>query len=203
MSTASISHIEYDPASATFQEDAKQVVAAGRANGGKFATYVPVDGKGEAVTVILHDKGSDDAKGAEALEAHNRKHPETGSSHLNDGPRKGISKIKTRTATVTHHGESSGAKPFALVFAVSYDAAQADALKGASQALAASNPSLCYHVVRRKDTPGHALVVVPVDALDELDRPAGESTQSVVETLKGAVTNVHLVKMKRLAEYSG
>lgn len=197
MSTASIVYIEYDPATATFQEGAKKIVEQGRANSGKFATYAPVDGGGHAVTVMLHEKDSEAEEKAQAVEDHTRKHAESGSPLAGDIPNHGVSKFQSRNATVSHHGDPS-AKPFAIVFAVSYDAGQADALKGAAQALT----SISYHVVRRADTPGHALVVVPVDSLDELDAAASGDAQSAIDAIKGAVTHVSMTKMKRLAEYS-
>ncbi len=197
MSTANLVYIEYDPAAATFQEGAKKIVEQGRASGGKFATYAPVDGGGHAVTVMLHEEGSEEAEHAQAVEDHTRKHAEGGSPLLKDVPTHGVSKFRSRNATVTSHGDPA-AKPFALVFAVSYDSNQADALKEAGKSLSSSS----FHIVRREDAPGHALVVVPVDSLDELDGPASSDTQSAVDAIKSAVTHVSMTKMKRLAEYS-
>ena len=197
MSTASLVYIKYDPSTATFQEGAKKIVEQGRANGGQFVTYAPAEGGGEAVTVMLHEKGSEAGDKAQAVEDHTRKHAESGSPIAADIPNHGVSKFQSRNATVTHHGNPT-VKPFAILFAVSFDAAQTDALKGASEALT----SLSYHVVRKEGTPGHALVVVPVDSLDELDAAASGDAQSAIDAIKGAVTHVSMTKMKRLAEYS-
>lgn len=200
MSTASISYIEYDPAEANFTGLAKETAEKGRANGHTFATYVPVDGEGMSVTVILHEEGSEAAQAAEAAEEHS-KHPETGAAALSEGAKGGVSKHYQRTAHISSHGEDAGAKPFALVFVVSYDADKADAIKDAGKALAEAKPSFRYHIVRRNGVAGHVLVVVPVDALDELDGPV-DGAQAVIDVLKDAVTDVTLIKTKRLAEYS-
>lgn len=202
MSTASVSYIEFDASEASLKDNVTKIVKAGRANGYKFATYIPVDGTGKAVTVVLHEANSADAKGAELVELHTRQDTKAGLSVLANGTKYGISKFKSRTAHITHHGEACEAKPYAIAFVVSYDKKHAADLKRAGHAITAHNPSFRFHVVRREGAAGNAVVVVPVDSLDELDKPVSAKAKPIVDVISKAVNSVSMIKLKRLADYS-
>jgi hypothetical protein len=203
MSTASVSYIEFDASEASLKDNVTKIVKAGRANGHKFATYIPVDGPtGKAVTVVLHEANSANAKGAELVELHTRQDTKAGLSVLANGTKYGISKFKSRTAHITHHGEACEAKPYAIAFLVSYDKKHAADLKRAGHAITAHNPSFRFHVVRREGVAGNAAVVVPVDSLDELDKPVSAKAKPIVDLISKAVNSVSVIKLKRLADYS-
>jgi hypothetical protein len=200
MSNASLVYVKHDPAQiAQHKASAKKVVAQARSKGAKFATFVPVDGKGEAVSVVLHEPGSPDEHGAALTELHTKMDPKTGAKTLASGPRQGIQALKARTVTITSHGQRSlAAKPYALAFAVSYKPEKAADLRNAAKAISAHNPAFSYHVIRRDGMKGHAVVVVPVSNLTDLDKPLSAAAAPIAEAIKGAVTNVSLVKLKRV-----
>jgi|SRR5208282_3472150 len=202
MSNASFVHAKYDPSNSELKASAKAIVAKAKANKAKFVTYVPVDGSGEGVTVVLHQSGSAHEHGAALAEFATKTHKGVGAKALAGGPKRGVKELRSRTATITSFGAATGPKPYAIAFAVSYKPEKAAELRRAGHAIAAHNPAFRYHVIRRDGLKGHAIVVVPVDDLNALDKPVSEKAQPLVKPFRDALTSVTAIKLRRVAALS-
>jgi hypothetical protein len=198
MSNSTLVHIKYDPSHSGLKQSAKSLASKAKSSNVKFATYVPIEGKGSAVTVILDPP----ARTGGAAERATKTAKGTGTKALAKGPRHGVHALHARTATITSHGKAAAAKPYALAFVVSYDPAQAEAIRGFGRALKKHNPSLRHHVIRREGVAGHAIVVVPVDDLAALDKPASAAGQTLAAPLKKALKSVSVIKLRRVAGLS-
>jgi hypothetical protein len=194
MSNASLNYVKYDPSHGGLQKSAVAFAAKAKSSA-KFVTYVAAEGNaGEAVTVVLGGTGVEEAEKVTIA------HKTTGAALLASGPKQGVSGVKSRGVTISSFGSDASAKPYALAFVVSYAPENGPALRKVGQAISAHNSAFRYHVVRRDGVAGHAVVVVPVDALDALDKPV--SAQGIAAELKGLVNSVGVVKLKRVAALS-
>ncbi|MGJ8678071.1 MAG: hypothetical protein ACSHX0_11180 [Akkermansiaceae bacterium] len=202
MSTASLVYTEFDSNSNSLKSLASSLAETGRSNGHQFGTYVPVDGDGHAVTVTLHEEGSADESGAELVELHTRQHETTGLKALSSEPKKDISALHSRTAKLTSYGPECSPKPYAIALSVTYDRSSASDITRAGHAITAAHPDFRFHVIRRAGAEGHAMVVIPVDSLDELDAPASDKSKPMVDLLAEHITSTSVVRLRRLADYS-
>jgi hypothetical protein len=203
MSNASVFYLKHDAQVTQNKAAAQKVVAQARSKGVKFVTYIPVDGKGEAVSVVMHEPGSPEEKQAALIEMQTKVDKKTGTKLLAGGARRGVHGLKARLATITSFGQTqSPPRPYALAFAVSYDPAKAAELRRIGHAISAHNPKFAFHVIRRAGLPGYAAVVVPVQNLTDLDKPVSASAAPLAAALKNVVTSVSMVKLKRVAGLS-